>query len=75
MNRLVRILAGAALVLSGTASGASTRQNHDALLESAPSGPARAVRGQDVPGARVVHRDSRLGVPTFVWMSRPAGGA
>ncbi|MCI0572247.1 MAG: hypothetical protein L0Y66_15945, partial [Myxococcaceae bacterium] len=73
MKSLLRTLAGLALALAGTKAGASRPQDYDALPESAPSTRARAAsEEQELPGARVLHRDTRLGVPTFVWVSKSA---
>ncbi|TQF15039.1 aldo/keto reductase [Myxococcus llanfairpwllgwyngyllgogerychwyrndrobwllllantysiliogogogochensis] len=76
MKTLLRTLAGVVLALAGTRAGASAPPNHDALLEHAPARDAGAMPPEGAfPDARVLHTDSRLGVPTFVWASKPMAGA
>ncbi|MCY1022814.1 myxosortase-dependent M36 family metallopeptidase [Pyxidicoccus sp. MSG2] len=70
MKSRIRTLASLALALASAEAGAGRMPNHDALPESAPSMRASAEESV-IPNARVLHRDARLGVPTFVWVSKP----
>lgn len=76
MKSLLKNLAGVALAFAGTQANAGSLPNYDALLESAPAPGARALSADSEHlGGQVLHRDHRLGVPTFVWASRPAQGS
>ncbi|QQR47858.1 myxosortase-dependent M36 family metallopeptidase MepA [Myxococcus xanthus] len=70
VRRLVATLSGLALVLSGTSSVARTLPNYDALQDAKPAGRAAAgfkPVNSSLKGARVAHKDSLTGSPTFIW--------
>ena len=75
MKSLLKNLAGVALAFAGTQAGADSLPNYDALLERSPAPGARSLLEDRASlGGQVLHREHRLGVPTFVWASRPAQG-
>ncbi|WP_338865842.1 myxosortase-dependent M36 family metallopeptidase [Myxococcus stipitatus] len=76
MKTFFKNLAGVALAFAGTQAGASALPNYDALLESAVApGAASLSADSESLGGHVLHRDHRLGAPTFIWASRPAQGS
>ncbi|WP_163784813.1 myxosortase-dependent M36 family metallopeptidase [Myxococcus vastator] len=75
VRRLVATLSGLALVLSGTSSVARTLPNYDALQDAKPAGRAAAgfkPVNSSLKGARVAHKDSLTGSPTFIWTNPTA---
>jgi hypothetical protein len=72
-STLSTVVASCALVISAGAS-AGSKPNYDELLTR---GASKKTAVSNVPNARVVHTDERLGVPSMVWVAKPkpaAGG-